>query len=236
MPHVTPALLAAALLAAACVITVTAQAAPFAVTYSGTVGSSTLPGVQSGNPYSITFIMDNGSATAAGQRWGDASLTCAIWRIGSGNQRSVFTQPLIDPIRQLSTWAGGAVANADGSALTDMFIAGSNFIPVGDYTLTGPLTLAPPVSWLVGGAATAMEDSQHDFFNHGRPASEVIDPLNWGRPVAVTGPCDDTPANAPPPPPGPHSATSVPALGLPALALLGAGAAGLGALRLRRRS
>jgi hypothetical protein len=85
------------------------------------------------------------------------------------------------------------------------------------------------VSWNVNGSATAFADAQGSFDD--AAGGVPIDPQRWGRPVAVAGPCDDTPVQAPPP----GGAQPVPALGVPALALLGLGAAGLGALRLRRK-
>lgn len=215
----------------------TAQAAPFAITYSGTTASSTHPDVADGTPFSVTFIVDNGGTTAAGQQWDTSHLTCALWRIGSGAQRTTLTHPINDPITQLAYGGGAAVANAGGTALAFMFEAGAYAVPASDYTLDGPLGLGAPLTWNVNGATTPLADAQGSFDDVAGPGVPT-DPALWGAPIAVTGACDDTPLNAPPPPPpppGPHSVAPVPGLGLPALALLGMGAAGLGARRLRRR-
>ena len=209
-----------------------AHAAPFAITYTGTVAASpTLAGVQGGEPYSVTFVMDNGGATAPGQRWLLSELTCAIWRFGAGGQRTTFTHPLTGSAGQLAYGSGAAEANAAGTALTGMFDIGIYSAPATDYTGTGPIVLGEPVSWNVNGFTTAFADALGSFDDTegGVPTA----PQRWSAPVAVAGACDDTPAN--PPPPGGGGVQPVPALGLPALALLGLGAAGLGARRLRRK-
>jgi hypothetical protein len=226
MPVLAPAFLAAALLAAASA----AQAAPFAITYSGTVAANpSLPGVQGGEAYSVTFVMDSGGTTAAGSRWLLSDLRCAIWRFGAGGQRTTLTHPLTGSATQISYGSGAAEANAAGTALTGMFDIGIYAAPATDYTVSGPIVLGEPVSWNVNGSATAFADAQGSFDD--AAGGVPIDPQRWGRPVAVAGPCDDTPVQAPPP----GGAQPVPALGVPALALLGLGAAGLGALRLRRK-
>ena len=48
--------LPAAALLAACAAT--GQAAPFAITYHGTIGESGIPGIHAGEPYSATLIVD----------------------------------------------------------------------------------------------------------------------------------------------------------------------------------
>lgn len=212
-----------------------AHAAPFAITYSGgSASNSSHPDVPNGTPFSVTFIVDNGGTTAAGQTWTLADLTCTLWHIGSGAQRTTFTHPLNDPAQQLSYGSGAVITNAGGTGLTFMLDAGSYAIPLGQYSVSGPADLAAPVSWNVDGNTTALADAQGSF--DGAGGGVPTDPALWSAPIRVTGPCDDTPFNAPPPPPpGPGNVASVPALGAPALALLCTGAAGLGAWRLRRR-
>lgn len=210
-----------------------AHAAPFAITYGGATASSSHPDVPNGTPFSVTFIIDNGGTTAAGQTWTLADLTCTLWHIGSGAQRTTFIHPLSNPVLQLSHGGGAAIANAAGTGLDFMFDAGSYAIPLGQYSVSGPMGLAAPVTWNVDGMTTPLADAQGSFDAAAGPGVPT-DPALWGVPIAVTGPCDDTPLNAPPPPP-PGIATPVPALGLPALMLLGVGAAGLGARRLRRK-
>lgn len=226
MPLAKPALLAAALLAAASA----AHAAPFAITYTGTVAASpSLTGVNAGEAYSVTFIIDNGGSSAAGQRWLLSDLRCTLWRFGQGSQRTVLTHPLTGSAGQISYGSGAAEADAAGTALTAMFDVGIYAAPAADYAVSGPIALGAPVSWNVNGLATAFADALGSFDDIA--GGVPIDPARWSRPVAVAGSCDDTPLA-----PGPGQATAVPALGAPAMALLGLAAAGLGARRLRRKS
>lgn len=228
MPVSALVFLAAALLGVAS----TAQAAPFAITYTGTTAANpSLPGVQGGESFSVTFVMDNGGTATAGQRWLLSNLTCAIWRFGQGSQRTTFTHPLTGSAAQISYGSGVAQANAAGTALASMFDIGVYSVPATDYTVSGPIVLGEPVSWNVNGFTTALADAQGSFddVEGGVP----IDPQLWSRPVPVVDRCDDTPMTVPPPG---GRAQPVPALSLPALALLSLGATGLGVRRLRRNS
>lgn len=229
MPLAMPVLLAAALLAAAS----TVHAAPFAITYTGTVAAGpSLAGVNAGERYSVTFILDNGGATAAGQRWLLSDLRCTLWRFGQGSQRTTFRQALTGSAGELAYGSGSVRANAAGTALVDMIHAGISVIPPANYTVSGPITLSGHVTWNVYDDEDATAFNVHEQGSFTDILGGVpTDPARWGRPVAVAGSCDDTPLA-----PGPGQATAVPALGAPALALLGLAAAGLGARRLRRKS
>lgn len=207
---------------------VAAHAAPFATTHTGTITASTLPGAVDGEPFRFTVIFDNGGTTAAGQTWSRGDLTCVIVRVG--NAGAEFRQDLRAHVPDtLNTFA----TMPDGSI--DRIFSGvrNTAVQAGEYTANG-LALEDPVGWgywVTGGSNPPFTVLQDRNGQRGFASNLIHVYAAWSPPVAVTGACDDTP---PPPPPG--NVQSVPALGLPALVLLGLGAAGLGAHRLRRKS
>lgn len=60
-----------------------AQAAPFAITTTGTIDRSNFAEIRNGERYAITLIYDNGQDTANGQTWQQADLRCAVWRMNN---------------------------------------------------------------------------------------------------------------------------------------------------------
>lgn len=216
--------------AAALLLTATAaQAAPFATTHTGTITASTLPGATDGEPYRFTLIFDNGGTTAAGQNWSRGDLTCVIVRVGNAGAefRQDLRAHLADTLNTFATMPDGSI-NRIFSGVRNIAVQ------AGEYTANG-LALEEPVGW-----GYWVPGNSHPFVvlqdRNGQRSfgSNTIDSYSaWSPPVAVTGACDDTPL---PPPPPPGNVQPVPALGLPALVVLGLGAAGLGARRLRRKS
>ena len=213
--HTTLALLLAALGTAA-------AAAPYATTYSSLVGPApTLAGLNTGDPYTITIIMDNGGTQAGSQTWESAS--CVIWRIGPGGNR-VYTQAG-------HATTGAATTLADGT-LSNFFSYVTGTGDTGNHTATGfSPALTPVILWNANGLAPVFQDSSSQAFSDGIDASGgvTMTPGAWSAPQRVTGPCDDTLYTAPGPTP-----TPVPTLGHAALALT-SGALGLLGWRARRR-
>lgn len=210
-----------------------ASAAPYAISYQGTIDDSDFPEIINGQTYTVTFVFDNGGSSANSQTWTDANLTCTIWRMNNA-RNVIFAQDLVatPPSGSLS---GSLTTDASG-ALTAIFSAvttqttGSGGVPAGAYTTTG-ITLTAPVAWYANNANNVLFDSNGGTGarSFGDAAGGVqMNIANWSAPQRVIGACDDTPYVAPP-------ATPVPTLGEWSLALLGLAAAGLGARRLRRR-
>ncbi|MEZ5606857.1 MAG: IPTL-CTERM sorting domain-containing protein [Burkholderiaceae bacterium] len=200
------------------------SAAPFASTYSGTVGpyvypDNDFPGVAVGTGFTVTLIFDNGGDTALGQTWPQQSFRCAIWRVGGG--AIVYAAS--------GTATGAAVTDASG-VLTGMYtdVRGTSASPAGS---SGSIALTGPVTWFANDHNPVFIDGVDDHILYATGTGVSMDPSHWTTPQRVTGECDDTPYAAPPATP---TATPVPTLGHGALALLGAGVAGLAAWRRRR--
>ncbi|GAD23278.1 IPTL-CTERM sorting domain-containing protein [Acidovorax sp. MR-S7] len=215
-------LLSAALLTLAA--SATATAAPFATTYQGRVGFTTMTGVPFDTPYTVTLIMDNGGTTAGSQAWN--TVACAIWRIG-GTRVYIQAGPGAN---------SAATTLADGS-LWGFFSAvtgtGDGIGSASNYTATGfSPALAIPVVWQANGQAPVFTDSAGQGFSDADTSTGIgMAGDLWSTPQRVTAACDDTPYAAPPSTP---NATPVPTLGHGALALLGAGLGALGLWRRRR--
>jgi hypothetical protein len=197
--------LAAALLAACAA---TAQAAPFATTYHGTIGTSEIPGINAGEPYSMTLIMDNQGNSASGQTWTVAHLTCALLRFNTGATANVTADfTAISPMDR-----GELRTNAAGG-MTHMLLSLHELFQPGQYSATGVGlvaqlsldALAPPNSAVLVNGGRRVHDAA---------GGVNMSPGGWSSPVAVAGACDDTPLAPPPPRPGaPPGATAQPGNG-----------------------
>lgn len=222
--------IAAALLATASA----AQAAPFAITYTGTLMDSTRPGIHDGQRHRVTYIMDNGGATAQGQTWTGAHLTCVLWRVND-DDHLLLRYPLRGAPGVFH--AGQVVTDATGTLMHMLDRVWADSIHTG-ITPPAGVTLQPPLMFETSMRTPNLLDrdpsggSFRPVFSDSAGGISMLS-SDWSAPRPVAGPCDDAP---PGPGPGPGGVQAVPALGLPALALLGLGAAGLGARRLRRKS
>lgn len=229
MSHATPrshwrrALAAAALAGASAV----ASAAPYAITYNGTISGSTIPEILNGQPYAVTLVFDNGGSTANSQTWTGANLTCTIWRMNTAGNVT-FAQNLVTT--PPSGVVAGSVTTSAAGALTTVFssVTAVN-VAAGAYTSTG-VALTAPVYWFANSLNGVFYDSLG-----GPQARAFSDPLggvqmniaSWSAPQPFSGGCNAAPA--------PAAVAPVPTLGEWSLALLGLAAAGFGARRLRRR-
>jgi len=204
--HIAAALLACAATAA--------QADPFAITYNGTIGTSGFPEIHSGQPYSVTLVLDNGSLSAVDESWNGTHITCVIWRMNTA-QNVVLAQ-------------NGPITNTDDTASTNMSgtLTGffdyvvANPVAAGSYTTSGFTSPLVAPAWFINAINPAFTTDAlyFDDASGGVPTT----PASWSNPVPFTGSCAaSTTPTAP-------NATPVPTLGHAALALLAGllGAAG----------
>ena len=110
------ALLTSALAFAA---TAPALASPFAVTYTGTVEVSTnIPEFTPGDPYTITYVLDNGGTTAVNQMWmGPQQLLCVIVR-NSNNTAAFAWNAAVSPTSSNASKALAAIGTDANGAVT----------------------------------------------------------------------------------------------------------------------
>ncbi|MFT3777168.1 MAG: IPTL-CTERM sorting domain-containing protein [Ottowia sp.] len=211
--------IAAALLACAAA---TAQAAPFAITYNGTIGTSSLPEIHSGQPYSITLVLDNGDTSASDQSWNGAHITCVIWRMNTA-QNVVLAQngPITNTANTASTNMSGTL-----TGFFDYVVA--NPVAAGSYTTSGFTSPLGDPAWFINGDNAVFSSNTLDHFDDASGGVPTT-PASWSNPVPFTGSC------AAPTAPTAPNATPVPTLGHAALALL-AGLLGAAGFITRRKA
>lgn len=208
-----------------------ALAAPYAITYTGTIAGSTFASINNGQTYSVTFVFDNQGNSANSQTWSTANLTCTIWRMNNAGN-VVFAQNLVT----VPPNAVGSVTTDAGGALTGVFSSvDAQNLSSGQYAVSG-ITLTAPVSWYANENNGVFYDTGPDrvFLDAYEAESSGgirMTPAFWSAPTPFTGDCLAVPV-----PPQPVAVTAVPALGEWTLMLLALGAAGLGARRLRKRA
>lgn len=238
-------------LAAACLLATSANAvaAPYWTGYRGTIADSTIPAIVNGEHYTVNLIFDNGGNTANNQTWDEDDLKCMVWFMNDANN-VMFVQDLTKPSAnflaqgQITTNNTG-VTNTLFSTFGTTGTAGAGF---GSYVgqglaglLTEPYAAVPHtyldgVVFIAGGPGTY--ENRFSDFNGAIP----VTPNQWAPVQPFTGwGIQDNPRFSemtgcfvPETPPAPAAVTSVPALGIPALALLGLAAAAVGGRRLRR--
>jgi hypothetical protein len=213
-----------ALIAVAAALAAPAHAAPYATMHSGMVDSTSVPGVNDGEAYTVTIIFDNGGTSAASQTWEAAHLVCAIWRFSNGSAQ--FTQSLAGA--SLS-YMGHARSNPAG-ALGVMF----DSIEEDDastYTATGFTTpLTQPVEWRINNNNPIFADTNGTGGTVTAVGGVPTNAQYWTAPVRVTAACNDAPYTGVP------TATPVPTLGHAGLALLSGVLGAAGWLNRRRKA
>lgn len=195
-------------------------AAPYAITHTGTMLTSTVPGVIGGQTYEATLVFDNGGATAASQTWNGSHLKCTIWKFNTA-RNVVFTQHHSGPV----STANGSVSTNPASALQTNFTEVENTSNA-SYAIVGT-AMSGPVSWY-------MNNDNGIFY---RGADEIGDdtggvqmaPAGWSNPAPFNGDCDGVYLGTPPAP------AAVPTLSEWAMILLGTMLAGFASLTLMRR-
>ncbi|WP_406622723.1 IPTL-CTERM sorting domain-containing protein [Acidovorax sp. SDU_ACID1] len=225
--HIAAAVLALAMGAA--------QAAPFAITYQGTIADSDIPGVHNGQRYTLTLVMDNGGSDADNETWEPRDLTCAIWRVNDAANVVVAHDLRAAP----PAGSGGAVETNGSADLMEVFthLESGYGMPGAALRTRGLPPGAPLSSWYANDSNRVfyVDGGQGNEFAFGDSTGGV--PMNtqaWSEPAPFTGNCLDAagPAGAG------GGVAPVPTLGHAALALLGAlvGGAGLRGGRHRNES
>jgi hypothetical protein len=179
----------------ASLVGVNAWAAPFATTYTSTIGAAvnntTFPELEVGETFQITLVMDNGGAVATNQTWTNTALECIVFQFNDGGN-VVFAQDLAADGN--FTTVGTASTDAAG-ALTQFFtgiVDGEGNSTASNYTAAG-FTVTDPVEWYL--------DSTNDFFVSGistgtqRGVADSADGIqmaasNWSAPTPFTQSCN----------------------------------------------
>ena len=189
-----------------------AVAAPFSVSYVGTMDNPTTVGdfftnIVNGETFKVTLVMDNGGSSSLSQTWVASDLVSVKWEFN--DSRNVVFEQNIDPSFSGYLVTGNATTDATG-ALTAIFagVEGGGAV----FNAVGLPDLVSPAHWFL--------NNYNDIFfsNGGSAASATYAPsvgdaaggvlmsiANWSNPVAV--------ASAP-------ASPSVPVPALPTLLLL----------------
>lgn len=170
-----------AALAAASTATV---AAPFAISYAGTITDSSFSEIFDEQWYTITLIVDNGGTLAANQTWDASSLRCIIWQMNTA-QNVTYTENLAAPTTAALFVSGSLTTDGSGS-LTGIFsdiVRDSGAAP-GTYAATG-FSPQPGILWYLNDANGVFFDASREFSD--AAGGVVMEIAAWSAPVSVTG-------------------------------------------------
>ena len=159
--------------------------APYSITYTGTIASSTISGINNGQPYTLELVFDNGGSSANSQTWAVANLTCQIWTMNTGGT-VVFAQNFTQTPPY--TAIGSVITNGSG-ALTANFSNLAAF-PAGSFTTSGATLTTPIFTYADSQRAIFYTDSgvksfQDSAGNGGVPMAFA----NWTNPAPFTRTC-----------------------------------------------
>lgn len=201
--------LTATLLLAAC--SPGAIAAPFEITFTGTISNSNYAEIRNAERFELTLVLDNGNATAQGQTWEGGDLQCAYWRMNDAGDVRLAQQ--LTPGNNVS--AIGTIAT-DGSGGLVSMMSMVYSAPVFFYTTAGfSTTLLSNVRWYAEGFNPVLMIGTRRFSEAGGNGIRMA-PQDWSAPRPSRRVCD---AAVPPPSPG-DGAAAIPTLSDGALGLL----------------
>jgi hypothetical protein len=217
--HLVRAVRNTAVFAALAAASSIASAAPYFITYTGTVASSRFPEVNDGESYTATLVFDNGGVTAASQTWNTGDLTCAIWTANdAGDVRfahDLTSQGALDNTGSVTTDGGGSLS-ANFSLLS------ADPVDPGTYTSTGAV-ISDSVAWYMNDANGVFFSDSFNVDWDDAAGGVQMNIANWSNPAPYSGNCNVSS----------QAAVEVPVMPLWILATLGALLGGLGVRKLR---
>ena len=160
-----------------------ALASPYAISHTGVLEESTLPGVISGESYEITLVFDNGVSSTASQTWDGDDLVCVVWRFNDARD-VVYSQDMVaNPALEV---VGTAVTDGAG-------VLTANFNEVFDEDITGDYTASvvftPLINWFANDANGIFYDSDYNRDVDDEAGGVQMAANLWTNPAASTSDC-----------------------------------------------
>ena len=167
-----------------------AVAAPFSVSYVGTMENPTpagqfFPNIVNGETYKVTLVMDNGGSAVQSQTWVASDLVSVKWEFN--DSRNVVFEQNIDTSDNNYYVDGNATTDATG-ALTAFFsdVTGGGSV----FDEVGLPDFAPPAQWFLNeGNYVFVSDAYGPFPDIPRVNDAAggvqMNIASWSNPVAV---------------------------------------------------
>lgn len=210
------------------------------MSYTGTIATSSFPGITAGENYAISLVFDNGGTSSASQTWTRAQVRCIVWHLNNAKSEVISFDfsgvHTMSGTGDISTNASGALTSVPGDFIGDMLAPHTGLV-----VSTGSTNFAVGrVDWRVrdsgAGDTTFLEDTTPRTLT--ADMGYITNRDSWTRPTAVA---EDTCATLASTLPvaasaAPTSTAAIPVLGAPGLVLLGTLTGLLGWRRLGRRT
>lgn len=206
-----------AVFAALAAVSSIATAAPYFITYTGTIENSSFPEVNNGESYTATLVFDNGGASSLSQTWNAGDLTCAIWT--ANNIRDVQFAHDLSAQGSLDN-TGSVSTNGAGNLTANFSEVNAEPVDPGTYTFSGAV-ISNSVDWFMNDNNNVFHSDSFDEEWGDTAGGVQMNVGNWSNPAPYTGNCEVSPT------------TAVPVMPLWILATLGALLGGLGVRKLR---
>lgn len=169
-------------------VSTVAVADPFSVTWTDTLSSSDLPYL-TGEPTSITFVLDNGGSSAASQTW-NATDVVSVTFVFNNAPNTITT--VFDPNsgNGLSSTAGSFITDAAGT-LTSAPSSWNDSDGASPIISSNDPQGTSSVRWWVNGANEIYQNQSASPDNRSASAANVstnTDPAAWSNPVPSGAP------------------------------------------------
>lgn len=146
------------------------------MTYTGTLGVSTIPGITTGEAYKVQFVVDNGGTSNINQTWVGADIKQVIWTFNNAGN-VVFTHNAVTLAPNVV--AGTVTTNGAGALLTNFTAVNSNNgVGNGFYTVTGT-ALVNNVAWHANGFNSVFRDTNVGRLVSSTGGGVVMAPAGW---------------------------------------------------------
>lgn len=165
-------------------------AEPYSTSYTSEIANpvgNEIPGLNAGEPFTVTVVFDNGGSSAVNQTWSTSNVTCVNWIMNEANDVSFSHNVTLDPLNVAS---GQATTDA-GGALTGIFsqIIATD-ITAGSYTQTGLTVVDPTALYYLNDLQNILSpDGWTTYLNDGLHNGVAMDPVYWTDPIPYDNGC-----------------------------------------------
>ncbi len=166
-----------------------ALAAPYAVSYTSTTQTnSVLPaGVNNGEQFTLTLVLDNGGATTASQSWSADNVQCAIFVFNNAQDKFTAVNYVGHPFTTSTT--GNFTTNASGQLQAGAILWEDLSDPIPNPYATNIAGITSVFDWFLNGINDVL------FWNSVNISAGFVNVANdvqvssWSNPVPASGTC-----------------------------------------------
>ncbi len=163
-------------------------AAPYSVTYTDTATTSdTLPaGINAGQQFSVTFVLDNGNSSTANQSWSADNVQCAIFTFNNAQDKYLAINISANPFT--SSTLGNFTTDGAGNLQTGT-ISWYDDGPIAAPQVTNVAGFSGANAWYINGGNDVVNFNSTNVSVGMATVANDVQVTNWSNPVPGAGVC-----------------------------------------------